>query len=372
MVEILIGSAAKKKIQQVSLSNDTIRPRIDSMAVDVCQKVCTEIKESTLQASIQFDKSTDTALESHLIAFVRYEKERKMKTEFLFCNTLSTTATAIDIKAVVEGFFEANELSWLNFKHICTDGAPAMVGAKGGFVTLVKNEWPRVTSSHCLLHRYALATKTLPTPLMEFMDVAVKVINFICARAKNHRLFQILAKEMGAKHLGLLYHTKVRWLSRGKCLSQLYELKGEVEIFLLENENNFHMEFRNTEFVIKLAYLADLFGHLNKMNVCLQGRDVTVSNVQDKLAGLSSRMSVWQARIKAGSTVSFPVLVDYLRMNRIEFPVGINTYIKDHLEALCAEFQSYFNYPPLYVSWHKNSFNIEVDAIAEEAEELRS
>ena len=192
------------------------------MVVDVCQQVCTEIKESMLQANIQFDESTDTALESHLIAFVRYEKERKMKEEFLFCNTLSTTATAIDIKAVVKCFFEANGLSWINFKHICTDDAPAMVGAKGGFVTLVKNEWPHVMSSHCSLHRYALATKTLPTPLMKVMDVAVKVINFIRGRAKNHRLFQILTEEMGAKHLGLLYHTKVRWLSRGKCLSRLY------------------------------------------------------------------------------------------------------------------------------------------------------
>ena len=30
----------------------------------------------------------------------------------------------------------------------------------------------------------------------------------------------------------------------------------------------------------------------------------------------------------------------------------------------------YFNAPPLYVSWHKSPFNIEVDPIAEEAEEL--
>ena len=268
-----------------------------------------------------------------------------MKEEFLFCNTLSTTATAIDIKAVVECFIEANGLSWLNVKHIYTDGAPAMVGAKGGFVTLVKNKWPHVTSSHCSLQRYSLATKTLPTPLMEVMEVAVKVINFIRARAKNHQLFQILAKEMGPKHLGLLYHTKVRWLSRGKWLwlSPLYALKGEVKTFLLENENNFHVEFRNIEFVVKLAYLAHVFGHLNEMNVCLQGRDVTVSDVQDKLAGLSARMSVWQARIKAGSTASFLLLDEYLRMDRIELPVGINTCIKDYLEVLCAEFQSYFN-----------------------------
>ena len=101
-----------------------------------------------LQASIQLDKSTDSALESHLIAFARYEKDRKKKEKFLFSNTLSATTNAADVKALVDSFFQTNELSWQNFKHICTDGAPAMIGVKSGFVTLVKNQW----SSHCSLH----------------------------------------------------------------------------------------------------------------------------------------------------------------------------------------------------------------------------
>ena len=53
MVELMIGPGAKKKIQQFSLSNDTIRRRIDSMAADVCQQVCSESKQSTLQVSIR-------------------------------------------------------------------------------------------------------------------------------------------------------------------------------------------------------------------------------------------------------------------------------------------------------------------------------
>ena len=107
-----------------------------------------------------------------------------------------------------------------------------MIGVKSGFVTRVKNEWPHVTSSHCSLHRYTLASKTLPLHLMEVMDVAIKVINFICLRAKNHRLFRLLAKEMAAQDVGLLFYTKVRRLSRGKCLSRLCELKNDVKIFL--------------------------------------------------------------------------------------------------------------------------------------------
>lgn len=370
MVELMIGPEAKKKIQQVSLSNDTIRRRIDDMAADVCRQVCCEIKQSTLQASLQLDESTDTALESQLIAFARYEKEGKMKEEFLFCNTLPTTTTAKDVKAIVDSFFEVNGLSWQNFKHICTDGAPAMIGVKGGFVTLVKNEWPHVTSSHCSLHRYALASKTLPPRLLEVMDVAVKVINFIRAKAKNHRLFQLLANEMGAQHVGLLFYTKVRWLSRGKCLSRLYELRLETEIFLRENENNLHVHFDNEEFVMMLAYLADIFGRLNEMNQSLQGHDVTVSDVQDKLAGLSARMGVWQARIEAGSTASFPFLDEHLQTQRIELPIGIKDCIIGHLDILSAEFKSYFDDAPLDVPWHRDPFNTEIEPTEDEAEEL--
>ena len=92
--------------------------------------------------------------------------------------------------------FVANELGRHNFKHICTDGAPEMLGVRRGLVALVKKELPHVTSSHCSLYRYALAYKTHPQCLMEVTDIAVKVINFIRTRAKSYRLFQLLAKEM--------------------------------------------------------------------------------------------------------------------------------------------------------------------------------
>ena len=136
----MIGSEAKKKIRQVSLSNDTIRRRIDDIAANVCQQVCSKSKQSTLQASTQLDKSTNRTLENHLIAFARYEKDRKMKEEFLFSNALSAATTAAALKALVDSFFEANYLSWQNFKHICADGAPAMIDVKSVFVALVKNK----------------------------------------------------------------------------------------------------------------------------------------------------------------------------------------------------------------------------------------
>ena len=202
------------------------------------------------------------------------------------------------------------------------------------------------------------------------MDVAIKMINFIRLRAKNHRLYQLLTKEMGVRHMGLLFYTKVCWLSRAECIYRLYKLQNEVKIFLRENKNNIHVHFHNKEFVVMLAYLADVFSHLNDMNVSLQGRDVTVSDVKDKLAGLTARMGVWQARIKLRYTTSFQLLERRLKMNGIELPDNIKNCIIEHLEILSAELRSYFNNDTLHVLWLRDLFNTEISPNAEEAEEL--
>ena len=125
-----------------------------------------------------------------------------MKEEFLFSNTLSATIIVAEIKALVDSFFEANVLSLHNFKHIRTDGAPAMIGVKSRFVTLVKNQLTHVTSSHCSLHRYTLASKTLPLYLVKVIDVAIKVINFIRLRAKKSPALSTFGQRNGSATCG--------------------------------------------------------------------------------------------------------------------------------------------------------------------------
>ena len=106
------------------------------------------------------------------------------------------------------------------------------------------------------------------------------------------------------------------------------------------------------------------------MKLSLKGRDVTVSHVKDKLAGLTARMGVWQARIKVGSTASFPLLERRLKTNRIDLPDNIKTCIIWHLEIVSAEIRSYFNDDTLHVSWCRDPFSTEIDPNAEEVEEL--
>ena len=77
-------------------------------------------------------------------------------------------------------------------------------------------------------------------------------------------------------------------------------LKMELKYLSSKNKNNLHVQFHCEKFVVMLAYLADVFGHLNNMSLSLQGRDATHSDVEDKLGEITARMGVWQAQIKIG------------------------------------------------------------------------
>lgn len=86
-------------------------------------------------------------------------------------------------------------------------------------------------SRRARLHQEALATKKMPTDLSCVLDEAVKIITFIKTRPLQSRLFRLLSEEMGSDHVQLLLHTEVRWLSRGRVLTRLFELRNEARIF---------------------------------------------------------------------------------------------------------------------------------------------
>ncbi|XP_068221363.1 protein FAM200C-like [Palaemon carinicauda] len=266
MAKIVLGTEAEKKLKQIPLSNDIIHARIHDMSQDVLHQVITDLKASPVGVSIQLDESTDVSFCSQLMAFVRYVKEKEVVEEFLFCKPQKTTAKATDVFSLVKEFFLEHEMTLNMCGSICTDGAPVMLGNKPGFATLVKKEVTHVTITHCVLHRHALATKTLPEKLKTVLSV-VHAVNFIRGRAVNHRLFASFCEEIGAEHSVLLYLTEVMWLSRGRVLTRVFELHEEIMQFLGNQGSEIADHFENREFILSLAYLADVFMHLNELNV---------------------------------------------------------------------------------------------------------
>ena len=124
------------------------------------------------------------------------------------------------------------------------------------------------------------------------MANVVLVVNFIRSRALNHRLFLALCKEMGSDHEVLLYHTEVRWLSRGRVFSRVYELRKEIERFLSEKGSPLQEKFRDGEFVTSLAYMSDVFSFLNELNTSLQGRQVTLTDAHEKITSFKQKIQL--------------------------------------------------------------------------------
>ena len=151
---------------------------------------------------------------SYFALFVIASK-RKLRKSFFLSTTIKDNNREGCIQTS-QRFLDKHNLNLKMICSICTDGAPAMLGNYSGFAAMLKKEIPELKVTHCLLHRQALAFKTLPPCLKNVLNSCVKIVNYIKGHALNHRLFLSLCQDVNQNdnHV-LLYHTEVRWLSRG-------------------------------------------------------------------------------------------------------------------------------------------------------------
>ena len=137
-----------------------------------------------------------------------------MKDNVLFCSALKCTLKVVDVMQTLAMYFDQEELKWENLGGVCTDNAPAILRARSGLQPSVQNHSPDAVSMHCMIHRQALASKTLPKSLQDVLNIAIKTVNFVKNAALHTHLFRKLCSEMNAEHLNVLYHTCVHCLSK--------------------------------------------------------------------------------------------------------------------------------------------------------------
>ena len=100
-------------------------------------------------------------------------------------------------------------------------------------------------------------------------------MNFIRARGLNHRQFIGLLEDVNADYHDVLYHSNVRWLSLGKMLKQVWDLKDEIILFLdMKNKSVDFVELKKPGWLLDLAFAVDIIGHLNTLNISLHGKGV--------------------------------------------------------------------------------------------------
>ncbi|KAJ8720623.1 hypothetical protein PYW08_006088 [Mythimna loreyi] len=100
-------------------------------------------------------------------------------------------------------FFDTHGILRENLIGVCTDGAPSMIGCHSGFETLLKEKNPSIISTHCMIHRQALAAKTLP----EEMNNALKLSNAPALNRSNTSANTSTKEEIRRR---LLYRSLIR------------------------------------------------------------------------------------------------------------------------------------------------------------------
>jgi hypothetical protein len=190
-------------------------------------------------------------------------------------------------------------LKWEDCPVVSVDGAPAMLGHVSGFSALATEKNPKIEVTHCMIHRHALVVKHSEPALEAVMHDVTNIVNVVKEHALNTRLFRELCKDGEAEYSDLLYHTEVRWLSRGNVLNRVWALKTDLETFLVDRRHVLADKFTNSSWVEYLAYLADIFGYVNALNTELQGKNINVIAAREKISAFGSKLLLyWSQKIE--------------------------------------------------------------------------
>jgi hypothetical protein len=73
--------------------------------------------------AIQIDETTDCSGGGDLIAYVRYVENKTLNGDILFCKTIKSRETALEIFKIIDDFINEKNIKWSDCVGVCTDGA---------------------------------------------------------------------------------------------------------------------------------------------------------------------------------------------------------------------------------------------------------
>jgi len=112
-----------------------------------------------------------------------------------------------------------------------------------------------------------------------------------------------------------------------------------------------------------LAYLSDIFAHLNVLNFSLRGSHVTIFKVEDKIEVMIKKFELWNLRPSKKNYDSFQNLNNFLELTEEELSGEVSKYIKQHIEDLQRSFCDYFPVPDTNWNWIRHPFEIDTTQI---------
>ena len=123
-----------------------------------------------------------------------------------------------------------------------------------------------------------------------------------------------------------------------------------------EEGNDLAHKFYCNKFLMKLAYLSDMFLKLNEVNLQLQGTNTHLPHLADKITSFTRKLEMWLQRVKDGNVDSFENLKSFIEDNKLQNTV--TPCMKAHISALQKHIQKYFlMQDPKEYDWIRDPFS---------------
>ena len=117
-------------------------------------------------------------------------------------------------------------------------------------------------------------------------------------------------------------------------------MKDEIKLFLdIQERKDLVVHFEAEAWNKRVAYLADIFDQLNKLNLRIQGRGTHVLSFQDSLRAFFPN---WRRKTKLGNIAMFEKLCGVTVESQIQLDQFLKDEITEHLQSLEKEFECYF------------------------------
>ena len=189
----------------------------------------------------------------------------KSHEELLSFSAMHDRTRGQDIFASLQEIIRSFQLDMSKCASVTTDGAAAMTKT---FVAALQSEYGAKLAFHCIIHQECLCSKASNDTLRNVMKVVTQLVNYIRANSLNHRQFQSFLNEINAEYKDVVYHSEVRWLSRGQVLHRFISLLPAINDFLeKKGEKKFDQYLTDQLWMRDLCFLADLTNHLNSLNI---------------------------------------------------------------------------------------------------------
>jgi hypothetical protein len=170
--------------------------------------------------------------------------------EDLFCKNITASAKAQDLFEILDTFISENSLEWTKCVGACTDDARSMSSYYRGLQSFIRSKARGPTALSTGKH----SRQNILSPTLNQVLEYVVNVNFIKTQLLKARFSKNYVR-IWDPNTSLLYYSTSRWISRGNVLSQMFELRQEIYIFLKEEEHKYTRHFVKEDFFVKLAYL---------------------------------------------------------------------------------------------------------------------